>query len=77
MRITITGTRDVPEAAGRCETLFERYLAPYATEGHSFLGVALLQGLPELGSRQFGASGDDRLQACGMRGSDGAPRSAT
>jgi predicted Rossmann fold nucleotide-binding protein DprA/Smf involved in DNA uptake len=36
MRITITGTRDVPEAAGRCEALFERYLAPYATGGHSF-----------------------------------------
>lgn len=36
MRITITGTRGVPEAAGRCEILFERYLAPYATRGNGF-----------------------------------------
>ncbi len=37
MNITITGTRDLPDAAAeRCEILFERYLAPFAKGGHEF-----------------------------------------
>jgi hypothetical protein len=59
----------LPQAGGRA--------GPGALAQPAGKGVALLQGLPELGSRRFGASGDDRLQACGMRGSDGSPRSAT
>jgi predicted Rossmann fold nucleotide-binding protein DprA/Smf involved in DNA uptake len=35
VRITITGTRDVPEAAGDCQALFE-WMRPYAAAGHGF-----------------------------------------
>ena len=36
MRITITGTRDLPDPPGATEVLLEEHLGPYAAAGHGF-----------------------------------------